>query len=198
MQEITLVLRCVHALEQFATSGRAVPADARVVPGRDLFGAQPHGVVQKCLELDFGVAQHVRVRCPAGLVFAQELREHAVLVFGREVDVFDLDTDHIRDRRGIHEIDVRCAVFGIVVIIPVLHEDADDLMPLLLQQVRRHRGVDSPAQTHDDPLLAHRATLSRGTADVGMQHVDRLPSPGKVLPDQGLQAQQTNVSFGQD
>jgi hypothetical protein len=68
----------------FSSSKRsvAVVAHARVVAGRDQVGAQLHGVVEEGLELDLGVAQHVRVRRAAGLVLAQELGEHAVLVFG--------------------------------------------------------------------------------------------------------------------
>jgi hypothetical protein len=53
------------------------------VAGGDQVGAQRHGVVEEGLELDFGIAQHVRVRRAASLVFAQEVGEHAVLVFGR-------------------------------------------------------------------------------------------------------------------
>ena len=55
---------------------------AGVVAGGDFFGAQAHGVVQKGLELDFGVAQHVRVGRAAGLIFAQKLGKHAVFVVG--------------------------------------------------------------------------------------------------------------------
>jgi hypothetical protein len=80
------------------------------VAGGDLLGAQPHGVVEEGLELDLGIAQHVGVRRAAGLVLAQELGEHAVLVVGGEVDMLDLDADHVGHRRGVDEVDVRRAV----------------------------------------------------------------------------------------
>ena len=43
----------------------------------------------------------VRVRRAAGLVFGQEVREHAVLVFGGEVDDFDVNADVVGDADGV-------------------------------------------------------------------------------------------------
>ena len=74
--------------------------------GSDFFCAQPHGVVQEGLELDFGVAQDVGVGRSAALVFAQKLGKDAVFVFGGKVDVLDFNAEHIGDRRGVQEIDV--------------------------------------------------------------------------------------------
>ncbi len=41
---------------------------------------------------------------PPGPVFAQELREHAVLVLDGEVDVLDLDAEHVGDARRVEEV----------------------------------------------------------------------------------------------
>jgi hypothetical protein len=79
-------------------------AHAGVVAGGDLLGAQAHRVVEEGLELDLGVAQHVGVGRAAGLVLAQELGEHAVLVVGGEVDVLDLDADHVGHAGGVDEV----------------------------------------------------------------------------------------------
>ena len=84
------------------------------------------------LELDLGVAQHVGVGRAAGLVLAQERGEDTVLVVGGEVDMLDLDADHVGHRGGVDEIDVARAVFAVVVVFPVLHEDADDLVACCL------------------------------------------------------------------
>jgi hypothetical protein len=46
-------------------------------------------VVEERLELDLGVAKHVRVRGAPGLVFAQEFGEDAVLVLGRKIDCLE-------------------------------------------------------------------------------------------------------------
>ena len=71
VQEVALVLAGVDGFQQFiASSVRRRLAYARVVAGGDQVGAQGHGVVEEGLELDFSVAQHVRVRRTAGLVFA--------------------------------------------------------------------------------------------------------------------------------
>ncbi len=65
-----------------------------------------------------------------GLVFAQKLGEHAVLVVGGEVDVLDLDADHIGHAGRIQEVLAAGAKLAVVVIFPVLHEDADHVMAL--------------------------------------------------------------------
>jgi hypothetical protein len=61
VQEVALILGVRRRFEQLEL-GRpaAVLAHARVVAGGDQVGAQVHGVVEESLELDFGVAQHVR------------------------------------------------------------------------------------------------------------------------------------------
>ena len=61
-------------------------------------------MVEEGLELDLGVAQHVGVGRAAGAVLAQELGEDAVLVLGGEVDVLELDADHVGDARRIEEV----------------------------------------------------------------------------------------------
>ena len=47
-------------------------------------------MIEKGLELDLGIAQHVRIGGAAGLVFVQEIRKHAILVFGSEIDSLDV------------------------------------------------------------------------------------------------------------
>ena len=114
-------------------------------------------MVEEGLELDLGIAQHVGVGRAAGLVLAQELGEDPVLVVGREVDVLDLDAEHVGHAGGVDEVDVGRAVLAVVVVFPVLHEDADHLVALLLEQVRGDRGVHAAAQTDDNA----RATVER-------------------------------------
>jgi hypothetical protein len=150
VQEVALVLQRVQALEQLEAAVHF--AHPGVVAGGDLVGAQAHGVVQEGLELDLGVAQHVRVGRAAGLVLAQELGEDAVLVLGREVDVLDLDAQHVGHRSGVQEVLARRAVLAVVVVFPVLHEDADDLVALLLEQPGGDRGIDAAGQTDDHTL----------------------------------------------
>ena len=56
-------------------------------------------------------------------------------------------------------IDLQEMNLAVVIVFPVLHEDADHLVALLLQQVRRDRGIDSAAQAHHDALFVHRAGI---------------------------------------
>jgi hypothetical protein len=44
----------------------------------------------------------------------------------------------------------RRAVFVVIVVFPVLHEQADDFVALLLEQVGSDGGVDAAGQTDDD------------------------------------------------
>ena len=110
-------------------------AHAGVVAGGDFVGPQGEGVVEKGFELDLGVAQDVGVGGAPGLVFAHEFGKHAVFVFGGEVDVLDVDADHVGHAGRVQPVLAAGAVFAVVVIFPVFHEDADDLMALLFEQV---------------------------------------------------------------
>jgi hypothetical protein len=128
------------------------------VAGRDHLGAERHRVIEEGLELDLGVAQHVRVRRAAGRVLAQEFGEHAVLVFGREVHGFDVDADQIGHRHDVDPVLARRAVFAVVVVFPVLHEQADHVVSLFLQQPRGHRRIDAARHAHHYTALAHLFT----------------------------------------
>ena len=155
VQEVALVLGRIEGLEQLVPVGGGVVAHARVVAGRDQVGAQLHRVVEEGLELDLGIAQHVRVRRAAGLVFAQEFREHAVLVLGGEVDGLDVHADDVGHAGRVDPVLARGTVFGIVVVFPVLHEQADDFIALFLQHPGRDRGVDAARHPDHDFLFAH-------------------------------------------
>lgn len=58
--------------------------------------------------------------------------EYAIPVFGGEAGSVQLDADNIRNRLGICEVGHGGAVFGTVIFVPVLHEQAFDLIPLIL------------------------------------------------------------------
>jgi hypothetical protein len=107
-------------------------------------------VVEERLELDLGIAEHVRVRRAAGAVLGEEGREDAVLVFGGEIDRLDLDADALGHRDRVHQVLARRAVLVIVVVLPVLHEEADDVVPRALEQQRGDGRVHSSRQSDDD------------------------------------------------
>ena len=150
VQEVALVLRRVRRLEQ--PHAVRVRARARVVARRDPVGAERERVVEERAELDLAVAQHVRVRRAAGGVLAQEVREHALAVLGGEVHGGELDAEDVGDRRGVDEVLARRAVEIGVVVLPVLHEHADDLVPRALEEQRGDRRIDAAGQADDDAM----------------------------------------------
>jgi hypothetical protein len=98
-------------------------------------------VVEERAELDLAVAQDIGIGRAARFVLAQEVPEHALPILAREVDRFQLDADHVGHRGCVDQVRPRRAVrFGIVVL-PVLHEEADDVEALLLEQPRRPRST---------------------------------------------------------
>src|SRR5487761_2452975 len=115
------------------TNAGAHKTDASVVPGGDAPGAEREVVIEKGPELDFGIAQYVRIGRAPGLVLGEEGAEHALLVLGGEIHRFELDADHVRNRRAIDQVLARRTIRVIVVVFPVLHEQADDLEAGALQ-----------------------------------------------------------------
>ncbi len=155
VQEVALVLGVVERLEQLEAATRL--AHAGVVAGGDRVRTQRHGVVEEGLELDLGIAQHIRVGRAAGGVFAQEVGEHAVLVFGGKVDRLDVHADQVGHRHHVDPVLAGRAVLAVVIVFPVLHEQADDLVALLLEQPRRDGGIHPAGHADDHALAAHCA-----------------------------------------
>ena len=180
VQEIALVLRAVRGLEQLEPAV-GTPPHAGVVARRDALGAESDGVVEEGLELDLAVAEHVRIGRAAGAVLGEEMAEDAVLVLGREIDGLDVDADHVGDRHGVDQILPGRAVLVGVVVFPVLHEEPDDLVALLLQQVGRHRGIDAPRESDDDAFLrGHVPALMRGGRADRADSVDPRGGPRRT------------------
>ena len=123
-------------------------------------------MVKKGFELDLGVAQHIRVGRAPGLVLAQELGKHAVFVVRCKVHVLDLDAQHIGHAGCIQKILAAGAKLRVVIVFPVFHEDADDLMALLLEHMGGHGGIHAAGQTDDYALLFHGAGLSVFTSNL--------------------------------
>src|SRR5574340_499423 len=87
--------------------------------------------------------------------FAQEVAEHALLVFHGETHRLDRDADGIGDGHRVQQVLARRAVFVAVVVLPVLHEQADDIIALLLEQQRGDRGVHAAGHADYNAALNH-------------------------------------------
>ena len=156
MQEIALILGRIDRLEQFEPSRRF--SHARIVAGGDVLRAQRHRMVQESLELDFGIAQDVRVGRAACRIFREEGAEDALLVLGREIHRLELDSDHLGDRGAVDEVLPRRAVLVVVVLLPVLHEKADHVEAPALQEQRGDRRIHAARHAYDYPVARHRRT----------------------------------------
>jgi hypothetical protein len=146
VEEVALVLGAVLSLEQFEAAVEF--AHLRIVAGGDAPGTESDGVIEEGAELDFRIAQHVRIGRAPGLVLAQEAREHALLVLGREIDDFEVHADDVCRRHRVDQVLPGRTVFVGVVVFPVLHEQADDLVAGPLEQQRRHRRIDAAGHAH--------------------------------------------------
>ena len=150
MQEVALILVRIETLEQFGT-----PVDiaaAHVVAGCNQVGTEHQGVIKKGFELDLAVAQDVRIRRASGLVFGKEVLEHVVPVLGGEVGGVQFDADVVAHGLSVGQVIHGGAIFGAVVLVPVLHKQAFDLIPLLKQEQGGNGGVDAAGHADDYAL----------------------------------------------
>src|SRR5690606_7900101 len=118
--------------------------------GGDQVGAEHQGIVEERLELDFAVAEDIRVGRTSGLVLGEEVLEDVVPVFGGEIGGVQLDADPVADGLRVGEIFLGGAVLGTVVFLPVLHEQAFYLIPLFEQQKGGNGGVYAAGHADND------------------------------------------------
>ena len=147
-----MILGSVKRLEQLVVRPFSIrnAAYTGIMTSGYLVGTQRHGVIKKCLEFDFGIAQNIGVGCSPCGVFAQKIGKDPVFVLCSEVHSLNVDPDQIGHADGIKPILARGAIFGIVVVFPVLHEQAKDIVSLLLQKPGSNRGVDPSGHADDD------------------------------------------------
>jgi hypothetical protein len=107
-------------------------------------------VVQKGPELDFAIAQDVRIGCASGAVFLDKMGEDAVPVLRREIAVVKADAELAAHGERVLAISLGATGTEALVFFPVLHEQTFDLHALPLQQQSRHRRVDTAGHADDD------------------------------------------------
>ena len=131
------------------------------MPGGDQIGTQGFGVGHELLELDLPIAEHVRIRRSARVVFLEKLLEDVVPVLGGEVGRVQLDVEGVADLIRIEQIRGRRAVLRAVVFIPVLHEKPEHAVTLLFEQQGGHRGIHAAghADHHRGLFRAFRRSI---------------------------------------
>ena len=141
VQKIALVFAGVQALEQLVQPGGRLRFDARWRSGPWRFFLRPERMAWSRNDLNLISALHkisgLGVR--PGLVFAHKLSKHAVFVVSGKVHMLYLYAQHVGHGGGVDKIHIAGAVGAVVitgsgwaiVVFPVLHEDANDLVALL-------------------------------------------------------------------
>src|SRR5690606_26158163 len=67
---------------------------------------------------------------------------------------FQVDADHVRHAGRVEPVLARRAVLAVVVVLPVLHEEADHVVALLLEQPGRDGRIHAAREPHHDPVAA--------------------------------------------
>ena len=74
--------------------------------------------------------------------------------------MLDFNTDHIGHAGGIQKVLAAGAELAVVIIFPVLHEDADHIMALLFEQIRSNCGIYAAGQANDYTVLGHSEIMA--------------------------------------
>ncbi len=182
MQEVALVLVRVQALEQLAAA--IAVTTPHVMAGGDEVGAEHQGIIEERLELDFPVAEDVRIGRAARLVFGEEVLEHVVPVLGGKIGGVQLDADAVAHGLGVGQVFLGGAVLRAVVLFPVLHEQAFDLIALFEQQEGGNRRVHAAGHADDHACFfrsgegrnRHRSTpgLCKGANSISWRRRDEV------------------------
>ncbi len=183
IQEVGLVLAGVACAQQFPAT--LLEGVARIVAGRDAFGAVGTRGGKEGAELDFAIAKHIRVGRAAGAVLVEEVREHPFTVLGREIGAAERDAQSGAHRECVPAVVVGMASRFRVFVLPVQHEEPGYIMTCTLHQQRRHRRID--AARHAD-RHAHRQVPRAGNSERRVESGRRCPASqsSRVVSTSGL------------
>ena len=141
MKKITLIFSGIQTPQELPDVCALSLPDPGVMAGRNPLGAQHQGMIEKCPKLDFGITQNIGIGGPARLVFAQEFGEHAILVLSGKINGFEGYARAICCACSINQILTGRTILSVIIILPVFHEETDDVPAGLLEHPRRNRRV---------------------------------------------------------
>ena len=104
----------------------------------NIVGTKGDGIVQKSPEFHFFVTKNIRIGCSSGLIFREEVLKNPVPVLGRKTGGVQFDADGIGNGLGVGQICHGCAVLGAVILVPIFHEQAFNLIALVFQKPGGH------------------------------------------------------------
>ena len=141
MKKITLIFGGIQTPQELPDVCALSLPNPGVMAGRNPLGAQHQGMIEKCPKLDFGITQNIGIGGPARLVFAQKFSEHAILILSREINGFKGHTSAICCACSINQILTSRTIVSVIIILPVFHEETDDVPAGLFEHPRRDRRV---------------------------------------------------------
>jgi hypothetical protein len=110
------------------------------MPGREVGSAQAVNVLERDAEFDFPVAEHVRIRCAACALLAQEILEDPLAILRGEAYTVQRDAELARHRARILKV-LGGGAIRVVFVVPIAHEKRLDVVALFRQQESRDSGV---------------------------------------------------------
>ena len=117
---------------------------AAIMPGGNTIRPQFLCRFPKCRELDFPVAQHIRVGSPSGRIFRKHIVHHLLAVFLAQIHKIErysnLAGHHLRHKAVLFPFAL--SVQGGGGIVPVLHKQSEHIISLPLEQQGSHTGVN--------------------------------------------------------
>ncbi len=144
-------------------------AQSRIVTRGEAFCAETSRVRETYAELDFAIAQYVRVRCAPSCVLGEEVRKYAIAILTREVDAMQRNAEFCRDRARVLKV-LRGRAIAVVVLFPVAHEKTVHVVALSHESQRRDGGIDAAGEANNDAGGARHARIVR-LADLYGLHV---------------------------
>ncbi len=127
-----------------------ITLDLSIMPHRNIVSIQFHRIVQKSLEFDFFIAHDVRIGRSAVTIFIQKIREDTVPVLFFKVDRIIRDADLVSNLGNVLIIFSHRTNAAVFFLVPVFHEDTDDVIALLFEQICANRRVNAAAHSDND------------------------------------------------
>ena len=122
------------------------------MPCRHHIRAQLLSRLQEGVELDFPVAEHIRVWGASGFIFAEHIVHHPLSVLVAEVNEIEgyayFSRHHLRDEAVFLPFAV--SVKGACGVVPVLHEQGEYIVSGPLQKQGCDAGIDSSGESNAD------------------------------------------------
>ena len=152
-EEIALVLVRIAARQQApdrTAVGQRRLGLAAVVPRGHVVGTELQRLLQKDVEFDLAVAEHVRIGRTPPFVLGEHVVHHPAAIVLREVDHMQRNVQFAG-----HQLREDAVVAPRAValqrsrrIVPVDHEESDHLVPLLFEQPGRHRRIHAARKSY--------------------------------------------------